>query len=206
MTSPRTCGATFSPTEIVSKQPPIRPSPGGPGRRGGGEATPQPVAPPVAVVPPVPVPPSSSTREGRGPIVDPSLPQKPVVAPPTDEEFAKGKILEMLKDYCAAEEALDPAGVQKIYPKVNMNALTQQLNKSKYTSVQCTFGEAVFGSLDAPGGKAKIKAPLKIVYHHTILTEKPQVNELIADLTLVRSGLRDPWQIADAKFTPAPPK
>jgi hypothetical protein len=134
------------------------------------------------------------------------LPQKPVVAPPTDEEFAKGKILEMLKDYCAAEEALDPAGVQKIYPKVNMNALTQQLNKSKYTSVQCTFGEAVFASLDAPGGKAKIKAPLKIVYHHTILTEKPQVNELIADLTLVRSGLRDPWQIADAKFTPAPPK
>ena len=56
------------------------------------------------------------------------------------------------------------------------------------------------------GGKARIKAPLKIVYHHTILTEKPQVNELIADLTLVRSGPRDPWQIADAKFTPAPPK
>ena len=45
-------------------------------------------------------------------LVDPSLPQKPVVAPPTDEEFAKGKILEMLKDYCAAEEALDPPGVQ----------------------------------------------------------------------------------------------
>ena len=208
MTAPRTCGATFSPTDIVSKQPPIKPTPPGPGRRGGGEVTPQPAqpaGPPVAVVPPA-VPPSSASREGRGPVVDPSLPQKPVVAPPTDEEFAKGKILEMLKDYCAAEEALDPAGVQKIYPKVNMNALTQQLNKSKYTSVQCTFGEAVFGSLDAPAGKAKIKAPLKIVYHHTILTEKPQVNELIADLTLVRSGPRDPWQIADAKFTPAPPK
>ena len=208
MTSPKTCGATFSPTDIVSKQPPIKPSPGGPTRRGG-DAAPQPAppaGPPVAVVPPAAAPPSSGTREGRGPIVDPSLPQKPVVAPPTDEEFAKGKILEMLKDYCAAEEALDPAGVQKIYPKVNMNALTQQLNKSKYTSVQCTFGEAVFTSLDAPAGKARIKAPLKIVYHHTILTEKPQVNELIADLTLARSGPRDPWQIADAKFTPAPPK
>jgi hypothetical protein len=205
MTSPRTCGATFSPTDIVSKQPPIKPSPSNPSRKAGGEATPQ---PPVAtVVPPVAAPPLSPTREGRAPVVDPTLgTQKPVVAPPTDEEFAKGKILEMLKEYCAAEEALDPAGVQKIYPKVNMNALNQQLNKSKYTSVQCTFGEAVFASLDAPAGKARIKAPLKIVYHHTILTEKPMVNELIADLTLVRAGPRDPWQIADARFAPAPPK
>ena len=41
--------------------------------------------------------------------------------------------------------------------------------------MQCKFGDVVFESLDAPGGKAKVQAPLKRVYQHTILTEKPQV-------------------------------
>jgi predicted Ser/Thr protein kinase len=212
MTAPRTCGATFSLTEIVSKQPPIKPSPSSVARKGSGETPPptpsQPSTPAAVPAPPVVVPPPApQARQGRGPVVDPTLTtQKPVAPPPTDEEFAKTKIQELVKDYCAAEEALDPAAVQKLYPKVNMNALIQQLNKSKYRSVQCKFGDLVFVSLDAAAGKAKVQAPLKRVYEHTILTEKPQISELIANLTLARSGLRDQWQIAEATFAPAPPK
>jgi hypothetical protein len=129
---------------------------------------------------------------------------KPIPAPPTAEEFAKMKIQEMLTAFCAAEEALDPVAVQKIYPKVNMTALNIQLNTSKYRSVQCKFGEVVFQSLDPAAGKGTVRAPLKRTYFHTILTEKPQVNELIATLTVVRSAQRDQWQIDDAKYMLAP--
>ena len=48
---------------------------------------------------------------------------KPVVPPQSDEEFAKGKIQEMLKSYCAAEEALDPGRESEDLPAVNMGAL-----------------------------------------------------------------------------------
>jgi hypothetical protein len=208
MTGPRTCSATFSLTkELAQAAPPVRSSqpPAGRGRSGGATAPPQPApdAPAVAANPPVqPVRPA-----GRGPVVDPTLATaKPVVPPVSDEDFAKGKIQEMLKDYCAAEEALDPAAVQKVYPSVNVNALKVQLNASKYRSVQCKFGDVVFQSLDAAAGKAKVQAPLKRVYEHTILTEKPQVSELLATLTLVRLGQRTQWQIEDAKYTPLPPK
>ena len=122
--------------------------------------------------------------------------------PPTDEEFAKGKIQETLKAYCDAEEALDPSAIQRSYPKVNMEALKVQLNASKYRSVQCKFGDPVFVSLDAAGGKAKVQAPLKRVYEHTILTEKPQTDELIATIMFVRPGPRSPWQIDAATYKP----
>jgi serine/threonine protein kinase len=202
MTGPRTCSATFSPTAEVSAAPTVKPPPPvARGRSGGGPVTPPPTpdVPPVAVAAPPPTPP----RQGRGPVVDPTQgTPKPVAPPISDEDFAKGKIQEMLKDYCAAEEALDPLAVQKVYPGVNMNALRQQLNTSKYRSVQCKFGDVVFVSLDPAAGKAKIQAPLKRVYEHTILTEKPQISELTATLTLVRTGLRTQWQIEDAKYAP----
>ena len=114
------------------------------------------------------------------------------------------KIQEMLTALCAAEEALDPVAVQKVYPKVNMTALKIQLNTSKYRSVQCKFGEVVFQSLDPAAGKGTVRAPLKRIYFHTILTEKPHVDELIATLTVVRSAQRDQWQIDDAKYMLAP--
>ena len=199
MTGPRTCSATFSPTAVVSVPPLVKPSsPVVRNRGGGGAVSPSPV--PDGTLPPVTAPPSPP-RQGRGTVVDPTVATaKPVAPPPTDEEFAKGKILETLRDYCAAEEALDPVAVQQIFPRANMSALKQQLNKSKYRSVQCKFGDPVFVSLDPAAGKAQVKAPLKLVYEHTILTEKPQIDELIATIMLVRSGLRTQWQFEDAKF------
>ena len=84
-----------------------------------------------------------------------------------------------------------------------MDALKVQLNKSKYRSVQCKFGEPVFVSLDAAAGKAKIQVPLKHVYEHTILTEKPQTDELMATMTLVRLGPENArGRLRTAKYKP----
>ena len=47
-----------------------------------------------------------------------------------------------------------------------------------------------------------IKVPLKQTFDHTILTEKPMVSELMATMTLSRSGPRTPWLIEDVKYTP----
>jgi hypothetical protein len=148
------------------------------------------------------VAPRAPTREG--PVVDPTqAAAKPVPVPQTDEEFAKSRIQEMMKAYCDAHEALDPDAVQKVYPTVNRNALNVQLNKSKYRSVQCKFGEPlVYVSLDAAAGKAVIKVPLKQTYEHTILTEKPMVSELMATMTLFRSGPRTQWLVGDIKYAP----
>jgi hypothetical protein len=216
MTSPRTCGATFSPTDQVSAQPPIKsPPPGGRLARNGGGGTPQlPTSPsaPTSATAPAPAlgtgPPSSQTQTQtpparRGvpaPTVD-QPPAGPVALPKTAEEFAKDKIQEALKEYCDAQEALDPAAVQHVYPRVNMDALKLQLNKSKYRSMKCKFGDVVFVSLDPDGGKASIKAPVKHIFEHTILTEKPDIAELNATITLIRQGPRAPWQIESAAYT-----
>lgn len=124
--------------------------------------------------------------------------------PISDEEFAKGAIKSVLKEYCDAYEALDPAAVQRVYPKVNTDALKIQLNTSKYKSVQCKFGDPVFVSLDPVAGKATVQAEVKRVYEHTILTQKPQTDELTATMTLFRSALRSPWQIDTATYRPKP--
>jgi hypothetical protein len=167
------------------------------------QASDPPQTPAASVAPSIPVLPSRP-RAGRGPVVDATQAQaKPVPVPQTDEEFAKSRIQEMMKAYCDAHEALDPDAVQKIYPRVNMNALKQQLNASKYRSVQCKFGDSLtYVSLDATAGKAVIRVPLKQIYEHTILTQKPDVSELMATMTLFRSGLRTQWLVEDIKYAP----
>ena len=127
---------------------------------------------------------------------------KQVAPPPTPVEFAKNQIQEMLKEYCDAHEALDPAAVQRVFPKVNMDALRVQLNKSKYRSVQCKISEVMFVSIDAPGGNARVTALRKLVYEHTIQNE-PLTDELAATFTMVRLGPRAQWQIETAQFRKA---
>jgi hypothetical protein len=131
---------------------------------------------------------------------------KPAALPPTPEEFAKGKIQETLKSYCAAYEAMNPAAVQQIYPKVNMRTLKDELNRSTFRSVRCTFGDVVFTSIDPEAGKATVQATVKHVFEHTSLNEKPTPQELDATITLVRLGPRAPWQIELASYTLKAPK
>ena len=125
-----------------------------------------------------------------------------MLPPPTDEEFAKGKIRELLKEYCNAIVAMDPAAVQRVFPKVDIIAMRMQLNPTKYKSVQCSFGDPKYVSLDPSAGTAKVQAELKRVYDYTIL--KPDTIEHIVDMTLSRSSLRSPWQIDAMKFNPKP--
>jgi serine/threonine protein kinase len=198
MTGPRTCGATFSPTAVANAITTTVPKPtrsntgrsqsdpGGDsasqGARGGSPSTSPPSQPPVVRV-----------------VEEPKAPVAPVI---TDEDFAKGKIQEILKAYCDAVEALDPDAVQRVQPRAPMKELKNQLSPSKYKSVQCKFGDPKFVSLDTSAGTAKVQAELKRVYEHTILTEKPQTDELIADITLFRSNLRSPWLIGEMTFKP----
>ena len=173
MTGPRTCSATFSPTAVVSAVPPPRTPPAGGRRSSGPASTAAPASEPI--LPPVTVPPAPSARQGGGaPIVDPTLgTAKPIPAPPTAEEFAKMKIQEMLTALCAAEEALDPVAVQKVYPKVNMTALKIQLNTSKYRSVQCKFGEVVFQSLDPAAGKGTVVDAVVSPFGRSSMSARP---------------------------------
>jgi hypothetical protein len=203
MTGPRTCGATFSRTDVVSAQPPpkvVEPKGGKRAAAGGPSPSPpegaaNPLRP--SVVNPQPPPPSSS----GGKVSEPQ-PETPVAPPISDEAFAKGKIQELVKEYCDAFEAIDPVRVQRVYPRIPMDSLTIQLNTSKYKSVQCKFCELKFVSLDPAAGTARVQAELKRVYEHTILTEKPMTSELIADIKLFRSNLRSPWLIDQMTFKP----
>jgi serine/threonine protein kinase len=153
-------------------------------------------APPQAAQP-APAPAAVSDRIAAGPA------PAPVAPPPTDDEFAKVRIQEVLKAYCSAFEALDPAAVQRVFPKAPMDALTAQLNAASYKSVQCKFGDPMFVSLDATSGSAKVRAELKRVYEYTS-TANPEVVEQIVDMTLSRSGSRSPWQIDTTTFRPKP--
>jgi hypothetical protein len=201
MTGPRTCSATFSPTAIVER-PPVPLPPSGSGRVGRGDRS---NAPPL---PPTDIPGSRSPARPSNPPTTPPIvvaqpPETPPAPPPTDEQFAKRKIQELLQEWCSAYEAIDPAAVQRLHPKVDISALTIQLNKSKYSSVQCKFSEPVFLSLDAAAGTAKIQTDIKRIYEHTI-QQKPQTAEVIATMTLVRSSQRDQWKIDTATYKEKP--
>ena len=56
--------------------------------------------------------------------------------------------------------------------------------------------------VDAAAGKSVIKVPLKQTFFHTILTEKPDVSELMATMTLNRSGPRTQWLVEEIKYAP----
>ncbi len=124
--------------------------------------------------------------------------------PPTDEEFAKGKIQELLKGWCAAYAALDPVAVLQLYPQVNMRQLELQLNKSRYKTVQCTIGEPTYMALDAINGTAKIRVDTKRIFVGTFQSEKPETQELIATLQLLRADPRSPWLIDKAEYMVKP--
>jgi serine/threonine-protein kinase len=196
MNGARTCGAKFSPTVIASQPPPAKPLPVSPSASRRGGPTAPPVRPGVDAPPPTPAP--------APPVVEPVGPGRdgkpPLAPPPTDDEFAKKKIKELLAAYCAAYEAMDPDAVQQLFPKVDIKTLRIELNRSKYKSVQCQFGEPEFLALDAASGTARVRAELKQTFEHTAGEDKPQKKELVVTITLVRSGPRASWLIDSIRY------
>jgi hypothetical protein len=212
MTGPRTCGATFSPTDSLKPGAAVRPSNAGnkptptppPGSGGGQVAgggagsgrstTPEPPRP----VPPVVVPPQGTA------VVQPPPPPGDVKAPIGDEDYAKNAVKDVLKQLCAAYEALDPDAAQQAFPKVNMAVLRMQLNKSQYKSVTCTFAEPTFQSVDPVAGTAKVRVEVKRVFEHAALDPKPDVSEQIAVMTFSRASQRGRWVVETAEYRPKP--
>ena len=122
--------------------------------------------------------------------------------PPTPREFAKGQIQALLKDFCAAFEAIDGQAVQRVFPKTDMAVLRRQLNKSAYKSVQCLIADTVFLSLNPSAGTAKVQADLKRVYVPTLGSERRV--EQIVSMTLYRPESRGRWYIDAATYQPKP--
>jgi serine/threonine protein kinase len=204
MTAPRTCSAVFSRTDSLAPEKPL-PAPVGPAARGGSST-----AQPKDTSQPGPPPPPTGTKTPPGPPPPPVDPPPVIVqkaeAPIPDDVFAKQRIQQTLDAYCKAIIALDPLAVQKVFPKANMTAFRNQLNKNAYKSVECTFGEPKYLDLDAsPAGKAKIQVELKTVYEHTSV-KKPDVHEQIADMSLYRVNERSPFLIDTVSFKPKPKK
>jgi hypothetical protein len=79
-----------------------------------------------------------------------------------------------------------------------------QLNKLTYKSVQCTFADPTFLSLDPAAGTAKIRVDVKRVFEHTALDPKPEVSEQIASMTLSRASARGRWVVETAEYRPKP--
>jgi hypothetical protein len=216
MTGPRTCSASFQRASLVANPPPPPPPPITRGGRTGGTGTSTGSATPApsgttagggqvrgsANQPPPTTTPSHPPSGGDPPPIGPPGDVKEVVTP---EQFAKNQIQTLLKEYCVAHEELNPEGVQRTYPTVNMQALRNQLNKSQYKSVRCSVADPIkFDILDAAGGKAQIEADVTRVYEHTV--DKPRTDEQIATMMLSRPSGRGTWQIDSAKYRPKPKK
>jgi serine/threonine protein kinase len=218
MTAPRTCSATFSPTDSLKpgKDVVVRtPSRGGAPQTPSTPGTQTPTAPPVArggtgtgttrppEAPSTPsLPPVAPPQTGQPP--PPQTPPGEVKPPISDEDYAKNAVKDALKDYCAAYEAIDPDAVQRVYPKVIMAQLRLQLNKSLYKSIQCTFAEPKYDALDTVNGTAKIKVDVKRVFERTALGDKPEVFEYVATITFSRASQRGKWFVETAEYRPKP--
>ena len=216
MTGPRTCGATFSPTDSLKpgKEPPIRtPTP-----RNAGTSPPPPSAgsgpgstPATArggVISPRPTEPVPPVAPSPGVVVVPpqtgDKPAAPAAPPISDEDYAKNAVKDTLKAYCAAYEALDPDAVQKVYPKAPMASLKLQLNKSRYKSMQCTTAEPKYDALDTVNGTAKLHVDAKDVYQPTALADAPETREYIVTISFSRASQRGKWFIETAEYRPKP--
>jgi hypothetical protein len=225
MTGPRTCGATFSPTAQVSSIPVLRDDIAR-GRKGGTVTTTVPPNARGGVVPqPQPPEPGQSAQSGAtgastgqtgatgqppttvtqpskvNIVPPPTVAPVPVVPPPTDEEFAKVQIQDVLKAFCAGYEALDPKAVKVVQPKADLDALQRQMKQ--YKSAECKFAEPKFPALDPKAGNAKVEAELKRGYVF-VGSAKPENYEQIATMTLVRPGPRTPWVIDTVAYKPKP--
>jgi hypothetical protein len=211
MSAARTCGATFAPTEkqVVSVARPsgdsarsaARPAAAPPS---GATTKPAPVAPNPAPTAPAPaaiapIPPSAPT---------PTAPPVTVAAdkpppPESEEDHAKKEIAQLVKNYCAELETLQPARVHKIFPTVDQRTLREQFRQ--YKSLKCTLaGPPEYDRIDVNGaGGAQLKVGMK----QTIATQSggaPQTVETIVTMIVSRIDNRSAWTIDRVKHEPKP--
>ena len=151
MTGPRTCSGRFSLTSSLSEGKPLPPAPAKPTAPGGTPSAQSPNTPKPGPAQP-PSPPTGPPAQQTG-TVDPGPPgadQKPAPPPISDVDFAKQRILQTLTAYCKGDRGARPGWrFRRLFPKANMAGLRRQLNKGKYKSVECKFGEPKYSVVES---------------------------------------------------------
>ena len=189
MTGPRTCGATFIAANPQAPSPPPPP----PIKRT--QKPPVVGDLPVQTAAPAAAPPAAPAGEA------PSNEQIKVatgdkVQPPISrEEHSKNEIQGIIKEYCAALEAMDPSRIRKIFPSTNESTLRDRYRQ--YKSAKCALTTPPeFVLLDADAGTAQVKVGVKQTQEMKS-GGAPKISETIASVTLLRPGLRTPWHIGN---------
>ena len=158
------------------------------------------VLPPEPGVPPAAAPRAASQESTKQP---PTVPGDKANDPITPEAHAKNEIPGVIKEYCAALEALDPVKVQKVYPGVDMRGLRERFRQYRSNKCTVTAGAPEFLELNATTGIAKIQVGMKQVLEMRS-GGAPETYETIAEITMSRPELRTSWVIVRAKHTPKP--
>jgi Divergent InlB B-repeat domain len=206
-TGPRTPpGATPATPPGPGPAGPTGPAGPGPGQGSGpGGGAPSPGSTP-AVTPGVQGPtgspaPSGPTGIATGPAGAGT--EKPPVAAITPEDHAKREIEQLVKNYCAAMETLQPDQLKKLYPQVNV-ATHRELFR-QYKSLKCTLaGPPEYDRLDAsPAGGAQVKVGMKQQIEMKS-GGAPKVLELIATIVVSRMSNQAPWLIDRLQVAPKP--
>jgi hypothetical protein len=227
MSSSRECGASFAQppapiaTTVRRPDPPAPPPgrrgnqgtqpPGSPGSAGqpgpsgtaasgsGGPQTPGLTTPPPGPVTPAPTP--GLTGAVAGGAGDPA--QKPPTPEISAEAHAKKEIDQLIKNYCAALETLQPNKLKELFPQVDV-ATHRELFR-QYKSLKCSLaGDLEYERLDAsPAGFAQVKAEIKQQLEMKS-GGAPKVAELIYTLRVSRLSNSSPWMIERLQVVPKP--
>ncbi len=206
MTTARTCGAVFNesqrpkPTVIERPESPAtRPKPRPDQRQPSttvmnspspdqGQPTTNPSAPTGT-----PATPTAPVPTGSDPQATPAI---------TPEAHAKQEIEQLIKQYCAELETLQPDRVRKIFPQADRATLANQFKQ--YKSLKCSVTAPKFDRLDAsPAGGAQVKAEMKQVIVMKSGGAAP-VQETIVTIVVSRMDLRTPWLIDRVNHEPKP--
>lgn len=128
----------------------------------------------------------------------PVLPANPVMAAapprPVDEETrAKTKIESLVKEYCAALEAMQPAAILRMMPGVSLEAVQTRL--AGYTSLRCTVTlPAEFERIDIdPGGSGHAQLRFRFRQEHVLKAGSATLTDTIAVMTVSRPNRSSPW-------------
>jgi serine/threonine protein kinase len=195
MTGARTCGASFV---AADRSTALTATAQAPPPRAPAIAESKPTAPPPRESPagatstaPLAGPPATST---------PVLPAPPVMASPpprpVDEETrAKRQIESLVKEYCAALTAMQPAAILRMMPGVSPEAVQTRL--AGYKSLTCTVTlPAEFERIDIDaGGSGHAQLRFRMRQEHVLKVGPPAVTDSIAIMTVSRPNRTSPWVI-----------
>jgi Divergent InlB B-repeat domain len=176
---------TAAPPSAQNAAPAPSGQPGSPGSQSGSGSPPA-VSGPTGTV-------SSST----------GVNEKPPEVTITPEAHARREIGQLVKDYCAAMDTLQPDRLKKLYPQVDMAFHREAFRQ--YKSLKCSLvGDPEYDRLDASSaGGAQLKIGMKQQVEMKT-GGAPKVLETIATFVVSRMSNQSPWLIDRLQHVPKP--